>query len=209
MKAKRVRDVSGWKSGVLTVVEKAHIKNRKQMWLCKCDCGNECYRDTSAIATGRVQSCGCLQKKATSEAKKTHGMADSRLYRTWGHMKHRCSNPNDKHYHRYGGRGILVCKEWLSFENFMAWALENGYEESLTIDRVDNNGDYSPENCRWIPHEKNSTKRFLDNPRVLPVNVYHSKHGDRYQAHAWSGHYIGTYDTIAQAKQAVEAALVA
>ncbi len=205
----RVRDVSGWKSGMLTVIAKSHIEKHRQMWLCKCECGNDCYRDTNAIATGRVKSCGCLQKIATSKAKKTHGMAESRLYRTWSHMKQRCQNPTDRMYPRYGGRGITVCDEWLSFENFMEWARASGYSEELTIDRIDNDGDYEPGNCQWLTYAKNASKQWDDNARDLPRRVYHSKHGNRYVAHSWSHHYLGTYNTITEARAAVEAAQVA
>ena len=97
-------------------------------------------------------------------SKTKHGMSHTRLYRCWMDMKTRCSNPKNRFFHRYGGRGIKVCDEWQSFEPFMEWALENGYSDSLTIDRIDNDKDYCPSNCKWsTQREQSQNKTHMPN----------------------------------------------
>lgn len=123
------------------------------MWLCVCDCGRVKTVSARHLMDGGAKSCGCEQ------GRHTHGLSSSRLYRTWHHMIERCDNPNDSSWSRYGGRGISVCKEWMIFENFLVWAKSSGYLDSLTIDREDNNGNYTPKNCRWITARENSQNR--------------------------------------------------
>jgi len=94
------------------------------------------------------------------ENMRTHGKSQERVYRIWKHIKQRCSNPKNENYMDYGGRGISVCTSWwVSFVNFYEWAMENGYANNLEIDRIDNNGNYEPENCRWITHAENMENR--------------------------------------------------
>lgn len=109
--------------------------------------------------SGDIKSCGCLRKEVTSKLNKKHGQAGTRLHHIWIGMKQRCSNPKHKSYADYGGRGIKVCAEWEDFKNFYGWAINNGYQDGLEIDRIDNNEDYRPDNCRWVTRKVNSRNR--------------------------------------------------
>lgn len=142
-------DLTGERFGFWTALRLSAEKgNRGQVkWDCVCDCGNTKSITTSSLRRGSSKSCGCWFKKA--EAHKTHGLSSSRLYRIYRHMLNRCYNQNVDSYGIYGGRGIKVCEEWHSFEPFCKWAVENGYEERLTLDRKDNDKGYFPANCQW------------------------------------------------------------
>ena len=119
-------------------------------WLCQCDCGNRVVVSGSALQSGTTKSCGCLHKEMAARQSYRHGMVQSRLYQEWRNMKARCTCTKGKCYSRYGGRGITYCAEWKGFTKFAKWALQNGYADDLTLDRIENDGDYQPDNCRWV-----------------------------------------------------------
>lgn len=137
-------DHTGKRFGKLVVLKRMpQQKYEKAKYLCQCDCGNQIVVNSSNLSTGHAKSCGCIVKK--------HGLSHKeRLYNIWVGMKQRCRDINSPDYYRYGGRGICVCKEWDNdYLSFRKWALQNGYDDTLSIDRVDSNGNYEPGNCRW------------------------------------------------------------
>ncbi len=154
------RDLTGQKFGRLSVIGFAGMKNHKSQWVCKCDCGNEVTVSIQGLGKD-TRSCGCLHKELTSKLRKTHGQTNTRLHSIWANMVQRCHNPRNTKYKYYGKQGIKVCEEWkTSFESFALWASQNGYNDNLTIDRVDYSGDYTPDNCRWADMKtQNNNKR--------------------------------------------------
>ena len=147
------KDRTGQKFGRLTVIERVYPPGRRRAWWrCKCDCGNEKIVSSDSMIRGGVRSCGCLQKEnhPKKHGHTTHTTA-SRLYHTWSGMVQRCTNPNEKYYCNYGGRGIEICEEWRKdFATFKDWAIASGYSDDLFIDRIDNGKGYFPNNCRWV-----------------------------------------------------------
>lgn len=151
----KLNDLTERRFGRFIVIKRAenHIKpngGKSTMWLCRCDCGNERVVNANSLLIGDSKSCGCLNSEIVSARFKTHGKTRTRLYRTWTGIKSRCYNKNENAYKYYGAKGIAMCDEWKnSFENFCVWAVENGYSDELTIDRIGLWGNYEPCNCRW------------------------------------------------------------
>lgn len=144
----------------LLVVDVAPNRGAKTYWLCKCDCGNLKEVATDSLRKGEIKSCGCYAQDFFKE-KKAHSVRGTRLYCCWQGIKRRCLNPNSKAYKWYGARGITMCTEWVnSFPAFRDWAYANGYAENLEIDRIDNDGNYTPDNCRWVTHKVNCNNRI-------------------------------------------------
>lgn len=189
-------DLTGRRFGKLVVLSRADDKKGQVMWNCLCDCGNERIVNGGNLRNGRTISCGCYRKQCEMERakqKETHAESKERLYHIWIGMKQRCLNPNANRYDRYGGRGITICQEWLdSYEAFRDWSKENGYSDDLTIDRIDNDGNYCPENCRWVtPAEQAKNRRKRQKPDYIISKIPHSSHEEWLQIR--SG-YIGGSD---------------
>lgn len=166
-------DLTGQRFGCLIVVAECGKDNtgKNTLWQCSCDCGGSTKTTTTHLRSGHTQSCGCVKHEKLIEYGKNtrfktkHNLSFTRQYRIWSGIKNRCTNPNEPKFNLYGGRGIKVCEEWLNdFIAFYDWAMANGYADDLRIDRIDCDGNYEPNNCRWVTYtDQNRNRRFCKN----------------------------------------------
>ena len=179
-------------------------KRKYRFGIYKCGlCGNEFRTQTSLVKNGNTMSCGCYQKRRVSETQKTHGLGYTRLYNTWTNIKTRILNSKNKEYNDYGGRGITICEEWKNdFMSFYNWAMLNGYSDELSIDRIDNDGNYEPSNCRWTTRTIQSR-----NQRIYKSNtsgykgVCYNKNNNKYKAQIKVNNksiYLGYFQTAVE-----------
>jgi hypothetical protein len=146
----KIRDLVGQRFGRLVVLARTLKQGKHTMWYCECDCGNMTKVSLINLIIGHTKSCGCFQQ----ESRIDHGLSKHPLNKVWISAKGRCNNPKNKEYKNYGGRGIVFSDEWVDFKVFYDWSIAHGYREGLELDRVNNDGPYSPENCRWATREQ-------------------------------------------------------
>lgn len=152
-------DLTGKRFGRLVAVRDIGTTGGAYVWECFCDCGNTAYVRGAKLSNGHTKSCGCLRREETAKRSCSHRFSKTRLYRIWCNIKTRCTNQNAHNYKFYGGKGVSICEEWKhDFLAFYNWAMANGYEHGLTIDRRDSEGNYCPANCRWITQSENATR---------------------------------------------------
>lgn len=195
----RLNDLTGKKFNRLLVIERVGSNSHKKaLWKCECDCGNIITVIGSNLLNGNTHSWGCYKSGNTSARNSSHGKSQTRLYHIWKNMRQRCNNPNKPDYEYYGGGGITVCSMWDNFIEFEKWAYKKGYTDDLTIDRINVNEGYSPNNCRWVDmktQDRNTTRNrrltFKGETHCLSewgeiMGISHKTIGNRINAYGWS-----------------------
>ena len=205
-----ILDLTGQKYGRLTVLRNVGVnKQGNALWECQCNCGAITIKASGDLRHGTTYSCGCWRREngIKNGFPRVHGMSNTRLNVIWNKMTQRCHNPVSPNYQRYGGRGITICDEWRNdFQAFHDWAVTHGYSDNLTIDRIDNDGNYEPSNCRWATvAEQNRNKGHQANNTSGITGVRFNVTRQKWTAHI--GHKgklisLGCYATIEQAAEA-------
>jgi len=181
----KIKDLGGMTFGLLVAVEMVGLdKHKKAKWRCVCECGSESVVTGADLLSGKTKSCKCRRNELNRNRPRTHGLSRHKLFPIWANMRQRCQDPNSGNYYRYGGRGISVCAQWdNSFLAFYDFCIENGWKEGLQIDRIDNNGDYAPDNFRWtdqksqVRNRRVTCKVELDG-RMVPAPEYAEMTGE-------------------------------
>ena len=182
-------DLTGQRFGRLVVLERAgHSSSNDVLWMCQCDCGTRKIINGRSLRRGKTLSCGCYMREIVGRIHRIHGQYKSRLYRIWKGMLARCNIPSATSYSNYGDRGVNVAKEWFEFGNFEKWAHSSGYTDDLTLDRIDTNGNYSPDNCHWVNRlrQGNNSRR----------NVLLTFNGEQRTTSEWAREVGINYETI-------------
>lgn len=174
----------GSKVGNWTLIRRGSTPSGHTAYYCECECGTRRWVQKHHLEDGTSKSCGCLFREAVKNRNKTHGMSGTRIYRIWRSMLTRCESPRHPTYAQHGARGISICKEWHEFPAFYKWAIETGYVDGakLSLDRIDNNGNYCPENCRWANavtqgNNRRTNKRIEINGRVKTLTQWAEEYG--------------------------------
>jgi hypothetical protein len=194
------RDITGQRFGRLIATRRVGINTHKQVvWEFSCDCGNTRIAPSGGVLSGRSNSCGCLKRELSKKRFTKHAMASSSEWRSWRHMKDRCLNQNDKRFGNYGGRGITVCERWLnSFDRFIS-DMGKRPTSKHSLDRIDVNGNYEPENCRWAtPKQQARNKTLLRNNTSGICGIYFREKTNRWLAHLTANgkqRFLGSFAT--------------